>query len=421
MAMANLTESGQVERPLVNGSIEELAPNATILELDPEVVAVDSTLSALRDRDTERYKEHIIRLAASIKSEGQFEPAIVRESEDGFVLVAGECRRDAVKYLREQGGEQLLRVIVDDKRSAESSQRVTLAENIQRRNFTPTEFATRVIPHVRQIVRSSGAKTTKAVAAYLGVSPATVTEHEKLARAVGADPELAVKVDTAAWSPFAAFELAGNTVEGRQEEVSRRAEELAKEELTASGPETSQDESGGVDGQEETADAATGGESGKKAASGKSKGESKGRKGESKPKVEAKHVRKAQQELDAAKTVKAPRPPEIRELWEAWTGPAYPQVMAKFAGKYLDWMAGKVSEKQLAAYWDDIADEVGGTATPKIVKAVEAGNKAREKARKKAAAKKKAGQGGQEGRSKGHSKGRSKGETGRSTDRQIHK
>jgi len=74
-------------------------------------------------------------------------------------------------------------------------------------------------------------------------------------------------------------------------------------------------------------------------------------------------VRQAQRMVEGALT--KPRAPKMNEavgLFEQWTGPAYPAVMTKFAGAFVDWSRGKLNsanpDKILEAAWDDVADQI---------------------------------------------------------------
>jgi hypothetical protein len=104
------------------------------------------------------------------------------------------------------------------------------------------------------------------------------------------------------------------------------------------------------------------------------------------PKIDSSHVRKAAKDVlgDAAK-VRAPKMSDAINLIGPWAGPAYPKVMADFAGTFEDWAHGKATYKKLEAAWDDIADELAKVpvkassskaSTPKSASAPASGKKA---------------------------------------------
>jgi len=85
-----------------------------------------------RDFDAEKIAE----LSASIKEKGIIQPLIVRESEDGYELIAGERRlRAAIK-----AGLKQVPVVIKDVSDSEALQ-IALIENIQREDLNPIEEA----------------------------------------------------------------------------------------------------------------------------------------------------------------------------------------------------------------------------------------------------------------------------------------
>lgn len=80
--------------------------------------------------------EKITELSASIKQKGIIQPLIVRESEDGYELIAGERRlRAAIK-----AGLMQVPVVIKDVSDSEALQ-IALIENIQREDLNPIEEA----------------------------------------------------------------------------------------------------------------------------------------------------------------------------------------------------------------------------------------------------------------------------------------
>lgn len=82
-------------------------------------------------------KAAIDELAASISAVGLMQPIVVREADDGYVLVAGERRLRAVKQL---GWEEVTAVIRDETDGA-TNLTEALVENLQREDLTALEEA----------------------------------------------------------------------------------------------------------------------------------------------------------------------------------------------------------------------------------------------------------------------------------------
>ena len=80
--------------------------------------------------------EKIMELAESIKSNGIIQPLILRKDKDEYIIVAGERRWRAAKYI---GIKEIPAVIMDltEKQILE----ISLIENIQRENLNPIEEA----------------------------------------------------------------------------------------------------------------------------------------------------------------------------------------------------------------------------------------------------------------------------------------
>lgn len=81
-------------------------------------------------------EEAIVELANSINENGLIQPIIVRRTEDGYELVAGERRLRATKYLKQPKIEAIVENYSDDK-----SAKIAIIENIQRENLTAIEEA----------------------------------------------------------------------------------------------------------------------------------------------------------------------------------------------------------------------------------------------------------------------------------------
>lgn len=111
-------------------------------------------------------------LAASIKEVGILQPLVIRDTENGFELIAGERRLRAAK---EAG---LDRVPVLIRQAAESeSMEIALVENLQREDLNPLETAA-----AYQALLDSFGFTKEQLAARLGKSRTAVTNTLRLTR-----------------------------------------------------------------------------------------------------------------------------------------------------------------------------------------------------------------------------------------------
>lgn len=322
-----------------------------IREFTPEEITITPELSDLRQRSGQDYEDEVLNLAAAIFEEKQIHPGLVRETPDGFLLVAGQRRLEAITLLRTKEG-QLALGLDDEEAATVASQfkfraeireltddeafRLAMLENVQRRRFTPIELA-RDIKTIRERFKLEGGSAgTKDVADFLKVSTATVTQHERL---LSAPAEMQEQIQKGELRMSAALDLLA-VPEGKREEVQTVALEKAKKEHDK-----------------------------KEAAKEKKAREHNptpkvpvykpGQHKPNVPKVEQKHVRAATKEVEGASTgLKAPKMAELKDLAETWCGPVYQPVMVKFAEGLLEWTAGKLSDKKLTALFDDISDKV---------------------------------------------------------------
>ncbi len=117
-------------------------------------------------------EESIKELAASIREVGILQPLVIRSTESGFELIAGERRLRAAK---EAG---LDRVPVLIRQAAESeSMEMALVENLQREDLNPLETAA-----AYQALMDSFGLTKDQLAHRLGKSRAAITNTLRLAR-----------------------------------------------------------------------------------------------------------------------------------------------------------------------------------------------------------------------------------------------
>jgi ParB/RepB/Spo0J family partition protein len=401
----NDTELNGVEdtRERINNvtSISATTTPNVVLEIDPDTILEDPILRDLRDWENEESKQQLSlpELARTIYEEGQDKPIGVFESEDGCLTAYdGHRRKRAIKIIRENWDADFpLRVIVNPDMNLDKAIRMAMLADSQQEKFTAREQA-RNIAMLRKRFGWDGEKGTEAVAGFLGTSQATVTQMERLARY----PELLAQVDKGVMSVFTALETISVTsklpegervkaqakvVERAQEVANEQKEKKKKEKLAPLTPE--QKRIG------ENVRKAAERDREKKAAEAMAKGEPIAEDVEaetetptptSAPKIDSSHVRKAAKDVlgDAAK-VRAPKMSDAINLIGPWAGPAYPKVMADFAGTFEDWAHGKATYKKLEAAWDDIADELAKVpvkassskaSTPKSASAPASGKKA---------------------------------------------
>lgn len=305
-----------------------------------EVIVGEEVLKARPMYDAGEEMDAIQDLVQSIRTNGQLHPIVVRKNTltDGqYRLVAGRRRVEAANMINAELGKsempfRLKAVVVDGIVTDKEAFRAAIAENLKRKDLSPIQFAA-LIENVRKEFGWSGGKGTKKVAEYLQVSPAQITQHEKLA---GLSEEHKAKVHSGVWSAETAFEVL-NTKEDKRDEVIKDAERLAESESEAgSGTETT------IDGE---------GTGRTHVTVGSKKGAAK---------VSAKHVRRAAKEADAEKVVKPRTKKDILEFFELSNGPAYgfENGTIRMFLSYLtgDYASGKGTERTLKAKFDAMTE-----------------------------------------------------------------
>ena len=116
------------------------------------------------------YDEGIKNLAASIKENGLIHPIVVRETNDGYEIIAGERRYRASKYL---GLEEIEAIIVD--KDDEESANLALIENMQREDLSDIEEAIAI-----QKIMQSRKMTQAEIAKQLGYRQSTIANKLRL-------------------------------------------------------------------------------------------------------------------------------------------------------------------------------------------------------------------------------------------------
>ena len=367
---------------------ETEAQPSDVLWLDPELLLVDESVYRMRERRGESYIRHIEQLARSIEELGQLQEALVRPTEDGYMLVAGQCRKDALEYLRERGltavklrCRVLPSPISGDHSAAGLAQsaeedalvafRIAGEENLKRRSFNPLEIA-----RLFESTRAKFGYSTKEVAKFWGVSRATVTQYEKLVDApadvqqaltegrmtaegalelmkVGEAEREQVAADAAAdaereeqakWTPHGQPQAKGKS-KGKS---AGKGKGKAAAKATQDAP---QDAPGAAAGAPEAPEAQ--GEAGSGATSVPETPTEPVEPEKPTPpvKVTARHVKAAAKKRGTA-VGGAPRGYEVKDLFTSFTGPALRLPVREFCGLVLEWLKGNESVKKVErALW----------------------------------------------------------------------
>ena len=375
-----------------------------VLEVDPDLILEDPDVKALREWSGVSTQElKIPELARTIQEEGQTVPCTVRETPDGYMMVDGERRKAAVKMLRDEGEDIQLRVLVDPSANDDSALRAALLSFTQHEDLTPIEFAN-AVKLLRRRFHWAGGQGTQEIASFLGVSPATVTQAERL---LMLPVEIQDKVASGQLKANAALEGATSPVEV-QPAVFEKAEEIAEAEAKVK-----REKKAAKDAAKDAAKAA---KSKKKKlepvkvpfVSGAVKDKKKLKAlreerekvgqatGEGLPnadagegaepsvdpetpqdttpvatdvptvpaKIEGKHVRAAQRQVPGAlPEPKAPKVVEVIAMFEGWTDVRYPTVMVEFAYRMIDWLHGRAKDESVRKSWDDVAGELTAPVT----------------------------------------------------------
>lgn len=178
--------------------------------------------------ETQEELREIQSLADSMASPaGQVEPVIVRRNDDNtYSLIAGSRRRKAAAIINMGRGEGevpfYLSALVDNETPSDVvSLQKALVENIHRRSISPMDLAFD-IQMIRERLGLKGKAGTKGVAEFIGVSPATVTQHEKL---LTLEPKYQLMIHEGRISAQAAQDLA-DVKPGKRAETLAKAQEL---------------------------------------------------------------------------------------------------------------------------------------------------------------------------------------------------
>lgn len=185
---------------------ERLMMLSTTEIIEPEFTNVRPWTVKMGD-DEEEFKR-IEALAQTIEEGGQVQPVRVIATGEGYKLIAGRRRKRAIELInagRKAGSDELLiqAVVVPDTTTEMDAFRQAVVENWHRENISPMDMAAD-IERIRTEMKWTGKKGTKQVASLLKVSPATITQYEKL---LSLPEELQAKVHTGELTRDDAFKL----------------------------------------------------------------------------------------------------------------------------------------------------------------------------------------------------------------------
>ena len=307
--------------------------------------------------DTDEEMKAIEEMAETIGKEGQIQAVRVVEDSDGnggrvYKLIAGRRRVKAVQLHNLQLDEnraalKVKAVVASGKVTKANMHRQAALENIQRASISPMDFM-QDIAYVRGEYGWKGAKGTKKVAEYFMVSPAQITQHEKLSLL---SPDVQAKVHRGELTKDAAFALVKSVEEaakqggagGRskqeiEEDVLVEAEVLQRQEMAAEG-----------DAEAEAA-VATG--SGKRKAGKKVAKQARG----GKAGIKAKHIKAAAREKAGVQTKR--NRAEVLEWFGGLLKPEYGHpngAVHMFVHGVMDFADGKIGARALTGLFEKVA------------------------------------------------------------------
>lgn len=373
-----VTESATVLRQLI-----ELNSYDRLIELDPYDIW-DDPLSLVRPAPVVDGAEEnrISALADSMREVGQITPIRVQRvhgsggsESGGYSIIAGHRRVEAAKLI--PGFK--LQAVVDSGRDEFAVRKAAIHENTKRRGYTPLQLAL-LIQETRQLNGWQGSDKTRTVSNYFGVSPATITQHEKLltkptGMSDGDFAEIRERVHTGRITADTAFAVLTDVEPAKAVEIlDIAAEEQVLEEKTKqsaqsaiaqkrapakqknSGPLSTGKEkqtNGGTNPPQETASQSDGGKVESKATEKKAAVKVEKPKPVSKKKLL--EVAKEHKALTQVAETKSWSKQHIVKFFEEVIGPAYPKVLSNLAQGFVDAINGKLSEEKLLAKWTQVA------------------------------------------------------------------
>src|SRR3954470_2147742 len=168
-----MDSKAQLKRPALGRGLGALIPGGSPAERKGVVQLGIEEIKPNRHQPRRHFDQtHIEELAESIKSKGVLLPLIVRRSENGYILVAGERRWRAAQ----RAGLRELPVMIREVSEKESFE-LALIENIQREDLNPVEEA----EAYRRLIEEHGL-TQEELAARVGKDRSTVANALRLLR-----------------------------------------------------------------------------------------------------------------------------------------------------------------------------------------------------------------------------------------------
>ena len=356
---------------------EEKATGADYVELLPEEIVIDEEINVRpwsTAHESEADQAAIEQLKTSIAQEGQLQAIRVREvasngDKPSYHLIAGRRRVNAIFGLnaelsaKNKPGIRVKAIVARDVDDP-AAYRQAAMENIIRRDMSPMDIA-EVIKTVRENMGWEGGKNTKSVAKYLGVSPATISQHEKL---LTLPEEIQAKVHAGELSAQAGFdykEIADKHGKEAADEVLADAKARQEAEKAGKVTETAQ----GAKGSE--ANVSSGGEEGEIAPTGqgtRKKGKV-ARAGKTKTAIKARHVQSAARQKGLG--MKPLGKSDIVEFWEKKVA-ANPEVngyrngdVDYFVRSLISWFDGKVKDETLLKHFMTVTAKADRGKKPK--------------------------------------------------------
>jgi ParB/RepB/Spo0J family partition protein len=348
-----------------------------VIEVDPDIIIINPIIHAMRDWTGSSKQEMTINaLADAIFEEGQLQAGVIRETEEGLELVFGERRLKAVQKLRAAGENIYYRCVVRDLTNDQAF-RLACLENEQRETLTEMEKA-RQVGTIREHFKWQGAGGRDKIAQLLGVSPATITQREKLMRA---DVENIQKpVAEGKMGKTAALEIL-TSPEEQQVPVAKLAKRIAAEREEKEGKEkaekkklvkTTEFVSAAVTGKKKDKEKREMEKAAPFVAGVEADVAEKVVRSPAEPSITYRDVRKAQQQIPGAiVNPKAPKMAEAVELFEQFDGPAFQPVMRTLAQVFCNWAGGKIGDQILKDAWSRVDDALFAALHPHAMDGLE--------------------------------------------------
>jgi ParB/RepB/Spo0J family partition protein len=305
-------------------------------------------------------------LATELLEIGQIVPLVVEQRADGYYVIEGRRRMKAGLAIETDDATFELACAVCNVKESDPLQ-LAIHANLKRRGYSPLQMA-HLCKVLRELHKWEG---TKEVAAYLRVSRALVSQHDKLLQKPEGMEEtvyqgLLAKLSSGQMGSDAAFYALTQVQPAKAGKVLERAGEIAR---TAVEPPK---EAEGLPSTAPGAPSQPAGQESRETRSGKRRGRPKTirtpewmkeqhKKHEervAKAKIEKKHLKQAAKEEKALKDDKPLQKtlPELRKMFEVLRGSAYPDVMRGFISVLADaWWRGDASDREVISHWSQIA------------------------------------------------------------------